>query len=362
MEAGPIAADGDLSEGLTADVLVVGAGPAGAAAAIEAATLGLKVILAEREGFPRHRPGEALHPGVNSLLGELGVLDKIDAVTGARFAGVEIAWNGHDRFEAFGEDETGPWLGRQVDRAAFDAMLLDRARAMGVTVLQPCAVRAPIVQAGRVVGAETDQGPIACRLLVDATGAARLLTRKLALPEWAASPPLVVRYGYATGELPVRDEAPLLTADRTGWTWIAKVAAGRFQWVRLDLDGTRRIADWQPGALAALPPDGASRGAEVAWRLTEACAGPGWFLAGDAAAQLDPTSSHGVLKALLSGVMAARTAAAFLSRGGPEAEGAAAYRAWLAGWFDNDVAELAKAYAAIGAEGFGETREAASAI
>ncbi|MGZ8369735.1 MAG: NAD(P)/FAD-dependent oxidoreductase [Caulobacteraceae bacterium] len=346
---------------LSADVLIAGGGPAGCAAAITCGGLGLSVILAEREDFPRHRPGEALHPGVDTLLNELGVLERIDAVTGARFSGIEVAWNAPARFEPFGEDETGPWLGRHVDRAAFDALLLDRARELGVTVLQPCAVKAPLMDGARIGGAVTDAGNVDCRILIDATGAGRLLPRKLALLEQHASPALTVRYGY------VKDavlDAPSLVADQTGWTWVAQVAPSRIQWVRLDLDGSTRSKDWLPPALAHFPPDGPARCADVQWRLCETAAGPGWFIAGDAAAQLDPTSSHGVLKALMSGMMAARTAAAML-RGGDEAAGARAYQAWLAGWFATDIAHLAPLYAQLGTAGFGETAKtppAASAI
>jgi flavin-dependent dehydrogenase len=47
------------------------------------------------------------------------------------------------------------------------------------------------------------------------------------------------------------------------------------------------------------------RGADVTWRIISPAAGPGFFLVGDAVAVLDPASSHGVLKALMTGMMAA---------------------------------------------------------
>lgn len=332
---------------LNADVLIVGGGPAGSAAAIACAVNGLKVVLCEREAFPRERPGEALHPGVDSLLGQLGVADRLDAVTGARFKGVEIDWAGRRRFEPFGADDRGPWRGRQVRRADFDTLLLDRAREAGCQVLQPCGVLEPTVEGGRVVGATTDRGAVACRLLIDASGSARWLPRKLTLPSTARSPALVVRYGYVSGDCPDRDAAPALHGDETGWTWIARVAEGRFQWVRLELSGIERLRDWSPVALTGLTPAGPSRGAEMGWRLTQA-SGSGWMLAGDAAAMLDPTSSHGVLKALMSGYFSGQTATAIL-RGGDEAQGLAAYRGWVEGWFANDLQALRVMYAQLGA-------------
>lgn len=333
---------------ILADALIVGGGPAGSAAAITLASLGFQVVLCEREAFPRERVGEALHPGVDSLLRELGVdATALDAVTGARFDGAEIDWAGRRRTELLGADADGPWLGRQVRRAPFDQLLLERAAAAGARVLQPCGALEVVREDDRVTGALTDRGKVRCRVLVDASGPARWLGRRLDLPGVERSPRLVVRYGYVCGDCAERADRPALTGDATGWTWIARVDEGRLQWVRLDLEPVERPRDWRPEALAGLEPEGPSRGAEMGWRITQP-AGPGWVIAGDAAAQLDPTSSHGVLKALMSGLMAGRTAAAML-RGGDPVAGAAAYARWLEGWFETDVRALRAMYAELGA-------------
>jgi len=332
---------------LSVDVLIVGGGPAGSAAAVACASNGLSVLLCEAEAFPRPRVGEALHPGAESLLRQLGVADRLADVTEARFEGVEIDWAGDHRFEAFGADAEGPWRGFQVDRARFDALLLDRARDLGVDVRLPFKALEPILANGRVAGLRTPAGDVACRMLIDASGPAQWLGRKLELPSIERSPRLVVRYGYATGACPDREAAPLLTGDESGWTWIARVGPGRFQWVRLDLSPIERSRDWLPEPLARLEPEGPSRGAEMGWRLTQA-SGPGWMLAGDAAAMLDPTSSHGVLKALMSGFMAGQTASAILA-GGDESAGLQAYRRWVEAWFATDAAALRTLYARLGA-------------
>jgi flavin-dependent dehydrogenase len=88
--------------------------------------------------------------------------------------------------------------------------------------------------------------------------------------------------------------------------------------------------------------------------MTDRAAGPGWFIVGDAAATLDPTSSHGVLKALLSGITAGHLIAAGLDGKAPGGEIAAAYHEWIAGWFAADAAHLRAFYRSIGATGFGE--------
>ena len=109
--------------------------------------------------------------------------------------------------------------------------------------------------------------------------------------------------------------------------------------------------DLVPEELQGLKPRGAARGADVSWRLSDA-AGSGFFLAGDAAAMLEPASSHGVLKAIMSGMMAAHLAARVLRDGAAPEEAAAAYRDWLRGWFVADVARLSGFYRQLGVAGF----------
>jgi len=63
--------------------------------------------------------------------------------------------------------------------------------------------------------------------------------------------------------------------------------------------------------------------------------GQGYFVVGDAAAVLDPSSSHGVLKALMSGMMAAHLIGRIYA-GAEEERARAAYQSWGSGWFDHD--------------------------
>src|SRR5687768_16780881 len=120
------------------DVVVVGAGPGGCAAAIRCALAGLDVVVVEARRFPRHRPGESLHPGVLTLLRELGVAAEVERAGFVRYPGHHVSWGGPRRFQAFGSDALGAWLGVQAVRSQFDEILLRRARALGVLVLQPC--------------------------------------------------------------------------------------------------------------------------------------------------------------------------------------------------------------------------------
>lgn len=337
---------------LDADVAVVGGGPAGSAAAIACASRGLRVLLLERDALARDRPGETLHPGVEPLLAQLGVAERLEQVTGARHEGIWIEWGAPRRFEPYGADSDGPWSGFQVSRSAFDNLLLDRARALGAEIRHPCTVVAPLVSEENIHGVLTSDGPVVARVVVDATGRSRWLGRALGVESPARSPRLIARYGYVEGACPARDAAPALVGDREGWTWTARVGDRKYQWTRLDF-GRRADADWLPDEFRALTPLVRSRGADVTWRMADEVARPGWFMVGDAAALLDPTSSHGVLKALMTGMMAGHLIAGVLHGKAPAAEAAQAYHAWIAGWYEADVRKLRDFYGMLGSTHFG---------
>jgi flavin-dependent dehydrogenase len=334
-----------------ADVVVIGGGPAGSAAATACATRGLGVVLCEREPPGGDRPGETLHPGIEPLLGQLGIADRLASVVGARHTGIWIEWGGSRRFQAFGGDAGGPWRGFQVWRADFDRLLLLRARETGAAVRQPCAVTGVQMRDGEPHIVTTEGGPIATRMVIDATGMTRFLARALGLVSSARSPRLIARYGYARGECRLRDEAPALVGDASGWTWTAMVRPRTYQWTRVSF-AARIASDWVPEELRGLPHLTRARGADVTWRLATQVAGAGWFSVGDAAATLDPTSSRGVLKAIMSGMMAAHLVAAVLTDKAPADEAASAYHDWLTGWFSTDAAHMVRFYRDLGVVAF----------
>jgi flavin-dependent dehydrogenase len=338
---------------LDPDILIAGGGPAGAAAAIACAQRGLRVVVVERDDFARRRPGEGLHPGVEPVLAQLGVADRLAAVVGARHEGIWIDWAGNSRFEAFGADPQGPWRGFQVDRPGLEALLLERARALGVEVRQPCAVLDISQSTNGSANVETSAGPVRCRIMIDATGPARALSRRLGIGVRVASPRLIAHFGYARGRCLARDHSPALVGDSAGWTWTARVHPDLYQWIRLRFDDARQPHLGAPAEFDGLVPVGAPRGAEVTWKMLTSCAGPGWFAVGDAGAMLCPVSARGVLKALMSGIMAAHLSAGVL-RGGLAWDLAEdAYHRWLGGWFAGDVTRLSLLYAQLGVSGFG---------
>src|SRR5438067_2531358 len=100
-----------MSSQMETDILILGAGPAGCAAAIRARRAGLRVILIERLPRPKISPGETLHPGIEPILVQLGVRKVIMAEDFHRHSGIWVEWDGPRRFQPYGYDEQGEWLG-----------------------------------------------------------------------------------------------------------------------------------------------------------------------------------------------------------------------------------------------------------
>ena len=329
------------------DVVVVGGGPGASATAISCARSGLTVTLAHR-GQPAHdRPGEALLPGTEPLLRRLGLGESFAKADFPRHAGHWSQWDGERRFARYGEDADGAWLGCQALRRTLDALLLDGAARVGVDV-RIASVLEPLFDRGRVAGVRlADGSDLHARVVVDAGGGAHWLARRLGLAIVDASPRLLAFYGYMSGELPGDDGCPSIIADERGWTWLARVEHDEHQWVRLELDGSRPQADWRPPQFHGLSERQSARGADVTWRWVPACAGSGYFIVGDACAVLDPLSAQGILRALMTGMLAAQLIVG-ISRGAvPEQVAVAHYRNYQRRSFAHGVEALRSLYGAM---------------
>ena len=323
------------------DVAIIGGGPAGTAAAILAGQAGLRTLIVERTVAPRPRPGEALHPGVESLFLQLGIQPEIARANFLRYPGVRVCAGTEGNFLPFGEDASGPWLGYQARRDKLDAILLSHAQDLGAELCRP-AVAADLTRKGDGWVVTTTRGRVFSRTVVDASGGGHWLARRAGLAISRLSPRLIVRFGYYPSD--TSDSPTPAFRDHGGWwSWTAPVATGVRQWMGLSLEG--RITSTFPPTSGAEPQKLGA--ADVTWRVVQACAGPGYFVAGDAAAVLDPAASHGVLRALMSGMLAAHLATAIAKQGLSPDVAARHYRAWLLSWFCRDVAELSSRYAQL---------------
>src|SRR6476660_1476671 len=167
-----------MSKANTHDVIVIGGGPAGSTAATWLARAGHKVLLLEREKFPREHVGESLLPFCYPLLEDLGVIDQLKRnfvrKPGVRFidrdGNVSTTWC----FDHVIKDET--YLSFQVIRGEFDHILLKNAAKNGAEIREETSVveanvtespdKVTVVVADKA-GAKTTHH---ARFLVDASG------------------------------------------------------------------------------------------------------------------------------------------------------------------------------------------------
>jgi flavin-dependent dehydrogenase len=339
------------------NLLVVGGGPAGSAAAIAARQAGLSVTIIDASRTPRFRPGESLHPGVEPLLRQLGAWPLVSTADYLRHAGTWVQWGDDPTFVPFGSDAHGPWLGLQAPRGDFDRRLLETARGLGVAIRERVSARRILTHGSRVIGVATGDGPLLADQVIDASGSRHWLATQLGIQILRCSPPLKARYGYALG--PPVDRLPSIRADAVGWTWMADLGAGRYSWVRVTEVHRSPPRGWIPDELHGCRPTGEG-GADVTWRIASTTAGEGWFAAGDAALVLDPSASHGVLRALMSGMAAARGVVE-LSGGLETLEDVGReYDAWLSAWFRHDARVMARHYESVGLFGHALTRGSAA--
>lgn len=332
------------------DVAIVGAGPAGCSAAISLSQSNFKVLLVEASTFPRYRPGESLHPGIEPIFESLGVNQEIKAADFIRYPGHRVSRTGNlpDKLEKFSNQKGDNWQGYQAWRPKLDQILLEKAQNQGVTVWQPCQVRSPKFDGTHLRGLETDQGEVQAEYILDASGRSQWLSRHLELPTLKYSPPLLVRYGYVDYPKDFTNfDIPVFHRDQLGWNWVARVHQDKCAWVSMRWDGVDPGKDWQPPQLKTQIPIGPSKREDMTWRIRENIADEGWFLLGDAGVVLDPASSHGVLRALMSGMQAAhlisKTFKGIISRN----RAAQIYSQWLKEWFYRDVIRLRELYAEI---------------
>ncbi len=326
---------------LTADIIVIGGGPAGSAAATMLARKGWQVIVLEREQFPRDHVGESLLPASIPVLEELGALPAVENAGFLPKYGATMVWGSGDAPWSWYFKETSQRYSHsyQVWRPEFDKILLDNAKEQGVTVLEGHQVTEVIFDGDEAIGVEFTNsngvpGEAQCRFVVDASGQSTLLARHLETKKWDPFFQNLAVYAYFTGAkpLPEPDQNNIfIESYRYGWLWSIPLHTGRTS-VGVVVDskiGQEGIQ--QNGAKAFLEAQLAQSNHTKAmladaqmdsepnvvmdWSYTaEKLFGPGYIIAGDAACFVDPLFSSGVHLALMSGVLAAAYVTTALKR------------------------------------------------
>lgn len=180
-----------------ADVVIVGAGPSGALAGALLAQKGYKVVILEKQSFPRFSIGESLLPQCMAFMAEADidkVLNLSASSLGFQFKnGAAFHHAGKDTFFDFTEKfSDGPGTTYQVKRADFDKLLADKAQQLGVEIRYLHSVESIDVSSNEpmltVVDDKGENYQISASFLLDASGFARVLPRLLNLEKPSSFP------------------------------------------------------------------------------------------------------------------------------------------------------------------------------
>ena len=217
----------------TFDVIVMGGGPAGSSVAGMLSREGRKVVLFEKEIFPRHHIGESLMTDTYWTFQRLGLLEKLKASPFVRKYSVQFANPAGKEsrpfyfFEAVHHESAVTW---QVTRAEFDHLLINHAAEQGAVVHQGVLVKQVLFEGDRAVGVEVQmqdgtREKFFAKVVVDATGQMAMLSNKF---RWRVRDPKLkkaVIYSYFKGahrEPDLNGGATLVLrtqAGSGGWFW-----------------------------------------------------------------------------------------------------------------------------------------------
>lgn len=326
------------------DVVVIGGGPAGASAATMLAKVGRRVLVLEREKFPRYHIGESLIPFTYQPLERLGLIPKMRASAfQKKYSVMFVQPDGRATqpfyfYTRYDKDTVAQtW---QVLRSEFDQMLLDHAREHGAEVREEVRVTELVHEAGRVVGVKaqaTDGTETEHRaaITLDASGKESFAAVRQG---WRVKDPYLNKvavwtYYQGSKREPGIDEGQTTVAfvPDKGWFWhipqhndmvsVGVVAEGKYL-TRGGVKDPRAIFEREVTENRWIA-EHLSHGRQVGPHYLTSeythharhCGSAGLLLIGDAFCFLDPVFSSGVMLALKSGVMAAETVHEALSVG-----------------------------------------------
>jgi halogenation protein CepH len=324
------------------DVVVVGGGPGGSTLATLVAMRGHRVILLEKEKFPRWQIGESLLPAtVHGVCRLTGVADEIAKAGFQVKRGGTMRWGANPDPWTFAFSVSPKMTGEtshayQVERSKFDKILLDHARRMGVDVREECAVTGTISGDDRIQGVSYrdsagNEGEIRARYVADASGNKSHIYQEVGssrkYSEFFRSLALFGYFENAKRLPPPNSGNILCCAFDSGWFWyipltdtltsvgavVRRELASKVQgdpeeaitqliaecpMISDYLRDAKRVTEGQYGQLRVRKDY--SYANSSFWR-------PGMVLVGDAACFVDPIFSSGVHLATYGALLAARS-------------------------------------------------------
>lgn len=336
--------NGNLEQPFENEIVIIGGGPSGCSAAVWAAQLGLNVTLIEsKEEIGKDKTGETLHPGIEVLFDKLGITDKIQKNCFIRHTGIHVQWNCMSKFIPYGEDENGHWKGYQIARSRLDAIFLEQAKKLGVNILQPCFVSNIMINGKNIIDINTTKGNLKCNFVIDASGSNHWLAKRLGLKIEKYSPTLIAYYGYFKGNYN-RYELPLIYATDNGWVWIANINTNLYQWTELNFTEKEISNISRPKEILDFKHITPIKGADVTWRKVNQLANLGFFIVGDAALVLDPSSSHGIIRGIMSGIQVSHLIYEICNNKISLSNASYHYNNWMSNWFFHDLNKLKDFY------------------
>ncbi len=317
------------------EVIIVGAGPAGSAAAITLAHEGHKVLLLDRHSFPRDKAcGDGVLPGAADVLKRLGVLNKIKAANFYQISGGRVVSPGGIAINARVKPLKNNINFFIAPRLKFDAILQQTAVETGVD-FKTALVQGPLIENGSAVGVlvREDQEliPLKSRLIIGADGTTSMIARTLLPRLFLARPAVIGIRAYLDNfqVMPNLVEFYSLKNIFPDFAWIFPtgptsanvglgVSAEKYKSSGNSLPGL--LMDFLQSETISSRIDGRPDLVNIrtwpyilSYDKASPIAFPGALLAGDAAGFLDPLTGEGIRNALLSGLIAGETIHAFLS-------------------------------------------------
>jgi flavin-dependent dehydrogenase len=308
------------------DVAIIGGGPAGSSAGTLLAKAGRRVVIFEKEKFPRFSVGESTLPATLNILERMGVREKIDQGGFLIKYGGEVVSACGKRVRFYfrnGLNAKRP-TAYQVLRSEFDRILLDHAAETGCDVRQQTPVNSfEFDDDGVTLYSENGLNGVRAKYVIDCSGRKCLIGNRFQLKR--PFPHLRKFSLYAYYDDVRREDGPDGTLTRMvrtkdSWFWMIPLSGNTTSiGVVMDTEKFRSMKMSPEGALAHCIAEQpvVNEWMEKARRVTDVYAtgdfsyrnkqlfGDRWLLAGDAAGFIDPVFSSGVYLALLSGEQAA---------------------------------------------------------